>query len=272
MPAEQHLTLAVDVGNTRIKFGVFDGSARAGSPALLECLATCAVPVGDVLDLPHVMKQLAPWHARLKRAVVAGVHPPAIANLLSRWPGQAWPAAVTIDSAAELPLRVDLEHPDGVGIDRLLEAVAANLLRHPDEPAIVIASGTATTIDLVSTGGAFKGGAILPGLDLGARALHQYTALLPRIEVSDLFADAVSPLGKNTCEAIKSGLLYGQIGAIRELTARLSESARRPPLQLITGGNGQALAAALGQPYRFESELALRGLAWVGRERDACSS
>src|SRR5262249_6105357 len=151
------------------------------------------------------------------------------------------------------------------GIDRLFDAVAANLLRQPSEPVLVVDAGTATTVNYISEAGAFEGGAILPGLGLGARALHHHTALLPLIDVGKLGQHPVVPLGRDTPGAISSGLWYGQIGAIRELVSRLAESASRPPLVLITGGNGRALAAALGNNVRFEPHLALSGLAHVAQ-------
>src|SRR5262249_49663366 len=152
-------------------------------------------------------------------------NPAGIERLLSHWPVPVWAAATLIERAADLPLVVNLDHPDRVGIDRLLDAVAANVLRAPEQAAIVIDSGTATTVDLVSAAGAFEGGATLPGLELGARALHQYTALLPLIDVPKMLEQPrVAPLGKDTPRAMESGLWHGQVGAIRELTARLAES------------------------------------------------
>jgi type III pantothenate kinase len=261
------LILAADVGNTRVKFGAFEAAAAARGGALPASLALWAAPIAGEIDWHAVTGRFEPWQARIVQAFVAGVNPGGIERLMSRWPQPVWPAATTIERAADLPLSVNLERPDWVGIDRLLDAVAANVLRRPGEPAIVIDAGTATTVDLVSADGSFEGGAILPGLELGARALHQYTALLPLIDVPELLeGPKVASLGKNTPDAIRSGLLYGQIGAIRELAARLADSVAEAPLLLVTGGNGRLLAAALGDPYRFEPDLALRALAWVGQQ------
>jgi len=260
------LILTADVGNTRVKFGVFEAAASVRGGALPTSLALWTAPVGGEIDWHAVTGRFEPWQARIARALVAGVNPCGIEQLLSGWPQPVWPDAMTIERAADLPLAVNLERPDWVGIDRLLDAVAANVLRAPGEAAIVIDAGTATTVDLVSADGFFEGGAILPGLELGARALHQYTALLPLIDVPELLeGPKVASLGKNTPEAIRSGLLYGQIGAIRELAARLADNIPEEPLLLVTGGNGRFLAATLGDPYRFEPDLALRALAWVAQ-------
>jgi type III pantothenate kinase len=186
-------------------------------------------------------------------------------RLLAGWSQSNWPQPKLVDLAAELPLRTNVDIPDHVGVDRLLDAVAANLLRSPDQPAIIIDSGTATTVNAVSAGGVFEGGAILPGLALQARSLHEYTALLPLVDVQSLAANPVGAVGRNTHGAIKSGIWFGQVGAIRELTARFANSFGRPPLLLVTGGMGRWLTPALGEEFRFEPDLALRGLAFVAQ-------
>ncbi len=163
------------------------------------------------------------------------------------------------------PCKPTSKTPDHVGIDRLLDAVAANLLRAEHQPAIIIDSGTATTVNAVSADGVFEGGAILPGLALQARSLHQYTALLPLIDVRSLADDQIDAMGRNTYEAISSGLWFGQIGAIRELTGQFVKSCAGPHLLLVTGGMGRWLAPALGEQFRFEPHLALRGLAFVAQ-------
>jgi type III pantothenate kinase len=170
-----------------------------------------------------------------------------------------------VQRAADLPLRVSVEHPDKVGIDRLLDAVAANVLRTPADPAIVVDGGTATTVNSISAEGVFEGGAIMPGIELGARALRQHTALLPLIDVQSLLLHPVEPLGRDTQGAIGSGLWHGHIGAVRELVTRLSESFSRRPLLLVTGGNGRWLASALGPDARFEPDLTLRAIAFVAQ-------
>jgi type III pantothenate kinase len=260
----EQLTLAIDVGNTRVKFGVFEHTdSKASKSKLPTCIASVAVPVAAELDWGMVTAHFEKWNANLTRAAIAGANPGGVETVISGWPGENWPAPLAVRRADDLPLRVNVEHPDKVGIDRLLDAVAANVLRAPAEPAIVVDAGTATTVNFISAEGAFEGGAILPGIELGARALHQYTALLPLIDAKSLVLNPVVPLGRNTPAAISSGLWFGHIGAVRELVTRLSELSNQPPLPLVTGGNGRWLALALGSHVRFEPDLALRGLAFV---------
>ena len=94
----------------------------------------------------------------------------------------------TLLTAAQLPLEVNLPRPDLVGVDRLLDALAAKRLCRPGQPTIVVDVGTAVTVDLLSPAGAFMGGAILPGMAMSARALHECTEQLPLVDVSQLAA------------------------------------------------------------------------------------
>ena len=258
------LTLAIDVGNSRIKFGLFEPAPHGTSTTTLpDCVTSTAVPSDELIPWEKIAALVDEHAATISSAVVAGPKPAGVEMLLATWPVRLWPQPRVVRGASELPLRISVEFPDKVGIDRLLNAVAANLLRPADRAAIVVSAGTATTIDLVTADGTFAGGAILPGVELGARALHQYTALLPLIDVPDLRQQNVSPLGRDTRAAISSGLWFGQLGAIREIVTRLSAIATAPPMILVTGGNGQRLATGLGPEFRFESHLALRGLATV---------
>jgi type III pantothenate kinase len=262
--AERDFTLAVDIGNTRIKFGVFECPDSASlQRALPTSAGFLALPVHEEIDWRVITAHFAKWTPRIRRALVAEVHPAGLQRILADWKESNWPEPTIIKRAADLPLRVNVDNPDHVGIDRLLDAVSANLLRRERQSAVIVDSGTATTINAVSSQGVFEGGAILPGLELQARSLHQHTALLPLIDVRSLADHSVAALGRNTRAALSSGLWHGQIGAIRELTAQFADPNEESPLMLVTGGMGLPLANALGDPFRFEADLALRGLAYV---------
>ena len=173
---------------------------------------------------------------------------------------------MTLLAAGDLRLAVVLERPDMVGIDRLLNAVAADQLRRPGLPAVVVDVGTAITVDLVSDRGAFLGGAILPGIAMSARALHQFTDLLPLIDMSELL-DAPPALGKATVPAMRSGLFWGAIGAVRQLIDRLSSQVTGQPEVYLTGGAGPTVASLLGPCARHVPHLTLTGIALTARGR-----
>ena len=251
--------LAIDVGNTRIKFGLLRHAADA-LRGLPECLGVHTARTSD--DIPW--EELFVWIDALAPdpfdAVAAGVNPSRLEHLVAAWPVGLGQKPVVIEHADRLPLTVNVEAPDRVGIDRLLIAVAANNVRSQRQAAIVISSGTATTIDLISRDGAFEGGAILPGYDLCGRALRHETALLPLVEAFELQGD-VPALGKSTQGAIRSGLYWGQLGAVREIVAQLSRGLSAEPLLLLTGGAAPLLQAELGPRAIHYPYLALQGLA-----------
>jgi type III pantothenate kinase len=253
--------IAIDIGNSRIKLGLFDR----------EPVADALPQPSRVLDLPSQRwesGQLAAW---LPAAPVwpewrvASVNRPAAARLMAwierecQTPAKTPPAARLL-TAADLPLVVALEHPERVGIDRLAAAVAVNRLRPPDRPAIVVDTGSATTVDFISADGAFRGGAIMPGIDMSARALHEFTDLLPLVTLNELSVTP-PPLGLSTVTAIRSGLYWGALGGIRELIERLTATLVPPPALFLTGGAAKHFAGALGDDARYEPHLVLSGIA-----------
>ncbi len=125
----------------------------------------------------------------------------------------------------DMPLVARVDEPDKVGIDRLANALAADRLRSAGSAAIVVDLGSAITVDVVSADGAFLGGAIMPGIAMSARALHEFTDLLPLEPMSEL-AQPPAPLGKTTSACLQAGLYWGAIGGVRELIARLGTDGR----------------------------------------------
>lgn len=267
--------LLIDAGNTRVKAGVCLPPAR--DARALPHFTTCiAIPCGSSL----------PWQGLADprsgspgfTAAIAGSNPNEVARILREWP-DGWPPPLVVNDRRTFPLTIDVDFPDKVGIDRLLGAVAANVVREPNQPAVIISSGTATTVDYVNEHGHFCGGAILPGFELCAKALHQYTALLPLIEMDAVLEDGGIPaeIGRNTHAAMTSGLYWGHVGAVKELLLRLMHVARsgdrpqpvsgdRPqlePLVLLTGGAAPLLRPHLPGAVRSEPHLALQGLALV---------
>ncbi len=260
--------IAVDIGNARIKLGLFLGDCAAESPEPSKTLSV----TGDELELDAI----GPW---LDRAAsqpqswwIASVNRPTATRLID-WLREHRPDdRITLLAAGDLPLTVRLERPDMVGIDRLVDAVAVNRLREADRSAVIVDMGTAITVDLVSADGAFCGGAILPGLQMAARALHEFTDLLPLIDMSELTAPPPA-LGVTTLSAMESGLFWGAVGGIRQLIERLavgsSGSGGKRPQVFFTGGAAEAVAALFGTDARFVPNLALTGIALSAVDEDS---
>jgi type III pantothenate kinase len=153
-----------------------------------------------------------------------------------------------------------------VGIDRLLAAFAADRIHDRGRAAIVVDLGSAITVDLLDAGGAFCGGAILPGIAMSARALQEHTDALPRVALDHL-EHPPAPIGKGTVPAIEAGLYWGAVGAVRELISQMSKDLPAPPEVLLTGGASTHVAQLLeaSSPYnvRHLPHLVLSGIALV---------
>ena len=268
-----------------MKFGLFEPLQRPASSRLWpECQQFQAMPVDEAIP----WKSLAKWTEQTeRRAAISGTNPRAVEQLLEGWAKQGWPAPFLVRDCTMIPVAVDVDFPEKVGLDRLLSAVAANALRPADRAAIVIDSGTATTVNYVSVEGTFCGGAILPGLEMSAKALHHYTALLPLLPVHELGGDEPVAPGRNTREAIRNGLLWGQVGAIRELvrqlchqrghdlpsfesadSASLSTQPSLVPWLVLTGGGGPVLSPHFPNVLRHAS-LGMHGLVLTAWQQPA---
>lgn len=242
--------VAVDIGNQRLKFGLFSQSQEF-LPTPTQTLAMTANEGFDALDSWIGPRTNLSWWIGSVNRPSATV---AIEWLRRHRPGEA----ITLLAAGDLPLKAAVERPDMVGIDRLLDALAVNRLRSPDRAAIVVDIGSAITVDLVSADGVFQGGAILPGIAMSARALHTFTDLLPLIDTADL-DEPPPPVGKATVAAMQAGLYWGAVGAIRELASQFAEG--RPADLVVTGGAGPAVAGLLGPAARHVPHLTLAGIA-----------
>jgi type III pantothenate kinase len=222
--------LVADVGNTRIKWGL------CGPGEILDSASLAP-------DDPEAWQaQLERWHLEERLCwAVAGVHPKRCESL-AEWARQRGDGVRVIAGWQQLPLRVLLPEPQKAGIDRLLDAVAANHLRSPGMPAVLIDAGSAVTVDWLDESGAFAGGAILPGLRVMAAALHDYTALLPLVEVRE--PNPALP-GASTRAAMEAGIFWAVAGGIRALAAEMAARSAVAPELFLTGGDGPLLHARL---------------------------
>jgi type III pantothenate kinase len=252
--------IAVDIGNSSTKLGSFAlglelHSAQLPSPTTTWGFNTgLQPPIQLATELPT---ERCLWH-------IASVNRDGT-RLLASWLGAQRPNdEVHLLTYRDLPISLQVDFPDRVGLDRLAAAVATNAIRHADRPAIVIDAGSAITVDLVTAQGAFAGGVILPGFGMSAEALYGGADLLPlaMLAPNDQPPDVV---GKNTEGAIRSGLFWGAVGAVREIVARMSadliaSDRSAPPEVFITGGDLRQLANYI-EGARFIPNLVLSGIA-----------
>ncbi|MBI2824566.1 MAG: type III pantothenate kinase [Planctomycetia bacterium] len=255
--------VAVDVGNSRVKLGLFtevDGKPLPQPVRTLDIGPDAAQFAQVATWLADVPVSQPPWWISSVERRVAGQ--------LIGWLRDQGTNEIMMLSAPDLPLAVTVARPDKVGIDRLVDAVAANRLRPAGEPAIIVDLGSAITVDLLSADGAFLGGAILPGIGTAARAMHQFTDLLPLVDMATLDAPP-APLGTATAEAMRSGLFWGAVGGIRELIERLSVGQATKPRVFLTGGAAPSVAPLLSEHAEYVPHLTLAGIALTAAHQAA---
>ena len=249
--------MAVDIGNSRIKLGVFQETGISDDVPQPTRTLQLSTPTWEPVE---IALWLAPHKPQDFNWLCATVHQAAADKMQAWLADEVGPGSARILKNDDVPITVNVDQPAAVGIDRLLAAVAANRLRPPDRPAVVIDLGTAITVDVVSREGNFCGGAILPGVEMSAMALHEYTDRLPQSAMSEL--DEPPPaLGTSTDEAITSGLYWGAVGAIRALIKQLNKDMPAQPFAILTGGAARGVADLLEVPARYEEHLVLSGMA-----------
>ncbi|MEK6249046.1 MAG: type III pantothenate kinase [Planctomycetales bacterium] len=245
--------VAVDVGNSQVKLGLFDEHVHVGSlPQPTRSLTLNSAHWETV----EILEWLGPRQPAALDWRIASVRENIAVRLESQLQNEGAPFRRITYQHLSLP--IDLPQPDQVGIDRLLAAVAADRLRPTDQPAIVIDLGTAITIDVVSVAGTFSGGAILPGIRTSALALSQQAEQLPEVDLDNQIPQAI---GTTTNEAILSGLYWGAVGAIREVVEQICDQVPAEPFVVLTGGSADMIAKSLGRKVHMEPHLVLSGMA-----------
>lgn len=236
------MILAIDCGNTRVKWGLRE-------PQAADWRALGAVALADIARLEADWSSL-PAPSRIVIANVAGepAHRALLAPLARFGAPPIWASA----QAAHSGITNGYAEPGQLGVDRWAALIGAWHLQRG--ACLVVNAGTATTADMLSSQGMFRGGIIIPGVDMMKHALARNTAGLPLAQ--GRFAE--DP--RCTADAIESGCLHAQAGAIERMFSRLESGA----VCLLSGGNAQRILPFLTIPARTVDNLALEGLVRIG--------
>ncbi len=232
------MIVAIDAGNTRIKWGVSDGS---------RWIAQGALPTARAAHIAEVAKEW-PSDAEIVGCNVAGE---SVEATIDAWlaAGRA-PIRWLHSSASACGVNNSYDQPDSLGADRWSALIGARKMSAHN--CIVVCAGTATTVDWLDADGVFRGGLILPGFELMRTSLAQNTVLLPLAD-GQFRAEP-----HNTRDAIVSGCLNAQIGAIERMFSRIASD---PEARcLMTGGAAKCLAPHLSIPYTLVENLIFEGL------------
>jgi type III pantothenate kinase len=247
------MLLALDVGNTNITVGIFDGGSlratwrlepdprRPGdeyAAFLLQLLATAEIGTGEITD-----------------AVVGSVVPelaPVFDHLCQRYFGIK---PLVVGPGVKTGVRILYENPREVGVDRIADVVAA-LKRYGPPPLVIVDLGTGTVFDAVDANGDYLGGAIAPGIGIASEALFEKAAKLYRVELERPKA----AIGRNTVGAIQSGVFLGYLELVEGMVRRFRSELGGQATVIGTGGWAQRLAQETAVFDHVDADLTLEGL------------
>jgi type III pantothenate kinase len=246
------MLLAIDIGNTTIALGVFKGEKLKATWRFSTDVHKLADEYAAVLLNLLTLKGLS--FSDIDEAIISSSVPPMVTTLEELCQRYCGVTPLVVGAGIKTGVRILLENPREAGPDRVVNAAAAHRLY--GGPLIVIDFGTATTLDAVSADGDYIGGAIAPGIGISADALFERAARLPRVEL-------VSPkkaIGKGTVSAMQSGLIFGYVGLIEGIVARMRKELGGKVRVIATGGLASVIAKETDVIEILDPDLTLVGL------------
>jgi type III pantothenate kinase len=248
------MLLAIDVGNTNIVLGVFNGTSLIQSWRLQTLRERTSDELGLLVDGLFAHSKI--HRAQIRGVILGSVVPPLTGTVCAMAQRYFGLEALIVDPAVNTGMRILYENPSEVGADRIVNAVAAYEQFGNHHPLIVVDFGTATTLDAISAKGEYLGGAICPGVQISADALFQRAARLPRIELRK----PPHVVGRTTVGAMEAGLYFGYVGMVEGLAKRMSAELGGNARCIATGGLAEVMAPEIPMIERVDPDLTLQGL------------
>lgn len=247
------MLLAIDIGNTNIVVGVYDGSTLKDHFRLETRHGMTADEAG--MFMTWVLERMKIANEEIDSVIIGSVVPP-LSELFETTAKKHFGChPILVSARIDLPIKIEIDRPDEVGADRIANSVAA--FARFGGPVIVVDFGTATTFDVISREGAYIGGLIIPGPETSAAELARRAARLfeVRIEAPNRV------VGKSTAEALKSGLFYGAVGQVDYIIDKIIEETGEAKTKLVaTGGLANRIAEHSRHLELIEPTLTLDGL------------
>lgn len=247
------MLLAIDIGNTNLTFGLFDGEKILHTFRLTTSLPRTSDEFG-VQIVEQLSHKSVPAEA-VGDVIICSVVPKVMYSLTSGIKKYLQCDPMIVGHGTKSGIRIATTNPMEIGSDRVVDAVGAYFLY--GGPVIVIDYGTATTYDLVTADGAFVAGVTAPGIRISAKALWSNAAKLPEIEI--VKPDSI--LAKTTITSMQAGLLYGTIGQTEYIIDRFKEESGYEGIKVVaTGGLGRIIAEGTEKIDIYDPELTLQGM------------
>jgi type III pantothenate kinase len=246
------MLLAVDVGNTNIVYGLFEGENLAHQFRVESARGRTADEYAVQLRALLAMRGVEP--VQVDSAIVACVVPSLtepMTQLIARGFGLE---ALVVGPGIRTGMAILIENPREVGADRIADAVAG--YDRAQGGVIVVDFGTSTNFDCVTPKGEYLGGVLAPGLQISADALFTRAAKLPRVEI----AKPPRVVGRNTVHAMQSGIVYGYVGLVDGIVERVQAELGFPCAVIATGGLASLIAPLSKSIGEIDEQLTLTGL------------
>ncbi len=246
------MLLAIDVGNTNIVYGLFDGAKLVHQFRVESSRGRTADEYAVILRQLIEMRDVKA--DEVKAAIVASVVPALTEPMLELVRRAFGLEALVVGPGIRTGMAILYENPREVGADRIVNGVAA--YERFRSGLVVVDFGTATTFDCVSPKGEYLGGVIAPGIQISADALFARAAKLPRVEI----AKPPRVVGRNTQHSMQSGIVYGYVALVDGLVDRLLEELQFPCSVVATGGLARLIAPLSRTIQDVDDDLTLTGL------------
>ena len=247
------MILAVDIGNTNIVIGVYDGDNLAGSWRMVTRSEKTSDEYG--IAIVNLLEYSNIDHKKIKSAIVSSVVPNVMHSFENALRKYFNISPIIVGPGIKTGITISTDNPREVGADRIVGIVAAYHMF--GGPLIVIDFGTATSYYVVNEKGEFKYGITSPGIQITADALWQRTAQLPSVEIKK----PESILAKNTVTSIQAGLVYGYIGQVEYIIRKVKEELKTENMKVVaTGGLGRIIYDETSVIDVYDPELLFKGL------------
>jgi len=246
------MLLTVDIGNTNITIGVFDGSKMKATWRVATSVHR--MPDEYASLILHLFEHEGIATSQITDAILCSVVPPLTGVFEEMCRHYLKVSPLLVEAGVKTGVRISMDNPREVGADRIVNAVAAHQLY--GGAVIVIDLGTATTFDAVSEEGDYLGGAIAPGIAIATEALFARTAVLPRVELTH----PKRAIGRNTVAAMQSGIVFGYAGLIEGIVTRIKQELGGKAKVVATGGYAELLARETPAIEEVNPDLTLIGL------------
>ena len=246
------MLLAVDIGNTNITLGVFDGDEIRATYRLATHVNQ--MPDEYAVLIISLLQNRGINTSDITEGAISCVVPPLITTFNELFQKYFNIVPLAVGPGVKTGIRIRIDNPRGVGSDRIANAAGARSLYKG--PIIVVALGTATAFDTVSKEGDYLGGALAPGIGIAAEALSTRTAALPRVEL----ARPKRAIGTTTLAAMQSGLIFGYAGLIDGVVARIQKELGEKATVVATGGYASIIAKETKVINKVNPNLTLIGI------------